>query len=303
MDEWSGYYERLFNFREIRYFDLEGQVTGIKSRAMTSPCGKIRIPINEEGQEKAGQIQEYLDRYHGEGVQHIAMGSTDLYRTVDSLTRGRRQAARRRPPRTTKASTSGCPGHGEPLAELKRRNILIDGDAGTRAAADLLREPVRAGVLRVHPAQGQRGIRRRQLQGAVRIDGAGPDPARRGEGAECACAMRSGPITAGPAGPTRQQLPAKCQAAGATEDSVALVNVGWAMASAGQYDKGTALMEQGIQKGGITRLEEARLHLAIAYLAAGQKAKAIAAFKSVQGGDATADLARLWLIHAQRSSG
>ena len=108
MDEWSGYYERLFNFREIRYFDLEGQVTGIKSRAMTSPCGKIRIPINEEGQEKAGQIQEYLDRYHGEGVQHIAMGSTDLYKTVDSLTR-RASSCSRRPKRTTKASTSGCP--------------------------------------------------------------------------------------------------------------------------------------------------------------------------------------------------
>ena len=130
MDEWSGYYERLFNFREIRYFDLEGQVTGIKSRAMTSPCGKIRIPINEEGQEKAGQIQEYLDRYHGEGVQHIAMGSTDLYKTVDSLDCRGRQAARRRPKRITRAWTSAMPGHGEPLAELKRRNILIDGDAG-----------------------------------------------------------------------------------------------------------------------------------------------------------------------------
>jgi tetratricopeptide (TPR) repeat protein len=91
-------------------------------------------------------------------------------------------------------------------------------------------------------------------------------------------------------------------AANAT-DGNALVNVGYAMVSAGQLDKGIALMEQGIQKGGITRLEEARLHLAIAYLAAGQKAKAIAAFKSVQGGDATADLARLWLIHAQRASG
>ncbi|OYY51613.1 MAG: 4-hydroxyphenylpyruvate dioxygenase, partial [Polaromonas sp. 39-63-203] len=63
MDEWAGFYERLFNFREIRYFDIEGQVTGVKSKAMTSPCGKIRIPINEEGNEKAGQIQEYLDRY------------------------------------------------------------------------------------------------------------------------------------------------------------------------------------------------------------------------------------------------
>ncbi len=74
------------------------------------------------------------------------------------------------------------------------------------------------------------------------------------------------------------------------------------MASAGQVEKGLALMEQGIQKGGMSRPDEARLHLAIAYLAAGQKAKAIQAFKTVQG-DGTADLARLWLIHAQRSSG
>ncbi|TNF58014.1 MAG: 4-hydroxyphenylpyruvate dioxygenase, partial [Burkholderiales bacterium] len=73
MAEWADFYERIFNFREIRYFDLEGQQTGIKSKAMTSPCGKIRIPINEEGNDKAGQIQEYLDRYHGEGIQHIAL--------------------------------------------------------------------------------------------------------------------------------------------------------------------------------------------------------------------------------------
>jgi tetratricopeptide (TPR) repeat protein len=91
--------------------------------------------------------------------------------------------------------------------------------------------------------------------------------------------------------------------AAAAKDGNALLSVGYAMVSAGQFDKGIALMEQGLQKGDISRPEEARLHLAIAYLAAGQKAKAIAAFKSVQGGDATADLARLWLIHAQRSSG
>jgi 4-hydroxyphenylpyruvate dioxygenase len=129
MDEWSGYYERLFNFREIRYFDLEGQVTGIKSRAMTSPCGKIRIPINEEGQEKAGQIQEYLDRYHGEGVQHIAMGSANLYRTVDMLTAaGVKLLAT--PDTYYERVDQRIPGHGEPLAELRRRSILIDGDAG-----------------------------------------------------------------------------------------------------------------------------------------------------------------------------
>ena len=85
MKEWSDFYERLFNFREVRYFDIEGQATGVKSKAMTSPCGMIRIPINEEGNDKAGQIQEYLDRYHGEGIQHIAMGSNNLYETVDAL--------------------------------------------------------------------------------------------------------------------------------------------------------------------------------------------------------------------------
>jgi hypothetical protein len=91
--------------------------------------------------------------------------------------------------------------------------------------------------------------------------------------------------------------------AAAAKDGSGLLSTGYAMVCAGQFDKGLALMEQGIQKGGIGRPDEAKLHLAIAYLAAGQKAKAIMAFKSLQGGDATADLARLWLIHAQRSSG
>src|SRR5690606_4428292 len=85
MDEWAQFYERLFNFREIRYFDIEGQVTGVKSRAMTSPCGGIRIPINEEGTAEKGQIQEYLDTYKGEGIQHIALSSRDIYRTVAQI--------------------------------------------------------------------------------------------------------------------------------------------------------------------------------------------------------------------------
>jgi Tfp pilus assembly protein PilF len=93
------------------------------------------------------------------------------------------------------------------------------------------------------------------------------------------------------------------KAAAAAKDGSGLLSVGYAMVCAGHFDQGIALMEQGIQKGGITRPDEAKLHLAIAYLAAGQKANAITAFKSVQGGDPTGDLARLWLIHAQRSSG
>jgi 4-hydroxyphenylpyruvate dioxygenase len=129
MKEWAEFYERLFDFRELRYFDIEGQVTGVKSKAMTSPCGKIRIPINEEGTETAGQIQEYLDRYRGEGIQHIALGSTDLYRTVDALRAG---GVKLLDTNDTyyELIDQRIPGHGESVAELKRRKILIDGKAG-----------------------------------------------------------------------------------------------------------------------------------------------------------------------------
>ena len=129
MAEWAGFYERLFNFREVRYFDIEGQATGVKSKAMTSPCGKIRIPINEEGNEKAGQIQEYLDRYQGEGIQHIALGSDNLLDTVDSL-----QMAGMKLLNTGETYyellDQRIPGHGEDVAALQARSILVDGKAG-----------------------------------------------------------------------------------------------------------------------------------------------------------------------------
>src|SRR6476620_7343690 len=129
MAEWSDFYERLFNFREIRYFDIEGQVTGVKSKAMTSPCGKIRIPINEEGNEKAGQIQEYLDSYHGEGIQHIAMGSRDLAHSVDAL---RASGVKLLDTIDTyyELIDKRIPGHGESVADLKKRKILVDGEKG-----------------------------------------------------------------------------------------------------------------------------------------------------------------------------
>ena len=129
MGEWSEFYERLFNFREIRYFDIEGQTTGVKSKAMTSPCGKIRIPINEEGNEKSGQIQEYLDRYHGEGIQHIALGSTNLYDTVDAL-----QMSGVKLLSTSETYyellPKRIPGLAESIADLQPRNILVDGNPG-----------------------------------------------------------------------------------------------------------------------------------------------------------------------------
>ncbi len=129
MNEWASFYERLFNFREVRYFDIEGQVTGVKSKAMTSPCGKIRIPINEEGNEKAGQIQEYLDKYQGEGIQHIAMGSSDLFKTVDAL-RGRGVKLLDTVDTYYELVDARIPGHGESVAELQKRKILLDGKKG-----------------------------------------------------------------------------------------------------------------------------------------------------------------------------
>ncbi len=126
MNVWTGFYQKLFNFREIRYFDIEGKHTGLFSRAMTSPCGKIRIPINESQDDKS-QIEEYLREYHGEGIQHIALATDDIYRTVDVL-RGHGIAFQDTPDTYYEGIAARVPGHGEPLEELRRRRILIDGN-------------------------------------------------------------------------------------------------------------------------------------------------------------------------------
>jgi 4-hydroxyphenylpyruvate dioxygenase len=126
MDFWAQFYERLFNFREIRYFDIEGKLTGLKSRAMTSPDGKIRIPINESADDKS-QIEEYLREYKGEGIQHIAMSTNDIYETVRRL-RANGVALMDAPPATYyEMLESRLPGHGEDIARLKELGILIDG--------------------------------------------------------------------------------------------------------------------------------------------------------------------------------
>ncbi|MCW5731386.1 MAG: 4-hydroxyphenylpyruvate dioxygenase [Alphaproteobacteria bacterium] len=125
MAEWAEFYERLFNFREIKYFDIEGKLTGLKSKAMTSPCGKIRIPINESSDDKS-QIAEYLQAYHGEGIQHVALGSDDIYATVEGM-RTRDIPFQTSPDTYYEAVDARVPGHGEPLARLKALNILVDG--------------------------------------------------------------------------------------------------------------------------------------------------------------------------------
>jgi 4-hydroxyphenylpyruvate dioxygenase len=125
MDEWAGFYERLFNFREVRYFDIEGQLTGLKSKAMTSPCGKIRIPINESSDDKS-QIQEYLVAYHGEGIQHVALGTQDIYATVENL-RATQVAFQNTPETYYDLLSTRLPGHKEDIVRLRSNNILLDG--------------------------------------------------------------------------------------------------------------------------------------------------------------------------------
>ncbi len=178
---WGSFYERIFNFREIRYFDIKGEYTGLTSRAMTAPDGMIRIPLNEEsGKGGTGQIEEFLMKFNGEGIQHIALLTDDLMASVDSLQMAGVPLMTAPNDIYYEMLEERLPGHGEPVAQLKARGILLDGSTqgGEKktAAADFFGDAARAGVLRVHPAKARRRLRRRQLQGAVREPGARPDP-------------------------------------------------------------------------------------------------------------------------------
>jgi 4-hydroxyphenylpyruvate dioxygenase len=126
MDYWATYYEELFNFQEIRYFDIKGEHTGLRSRAMTAPDGKIRIPLNEEAG-GSGQIEEYLLQYNGEGIQHIAFACRDLPACWDRL-KARGVPFMTPPPDTYyEMLAERLPDHGEPVDALKSRGILLDG--------------------------------------------------------------------------------------------------------------------------------------------------------------------------------
>lgn len=125
MDTWAKFYEKLFNFKEIRYFDIEGKLTGLLSRAMTSPCGKIRIPINE-GTDDKSQIEEYLREFRGEGIQHIALGSTDIYASVAELKKSSIDFLDV-PDTYYDLLDKRVPDHNERLQELKKLRILVDG--------------------------------------------------------------------------------------------------------------------------------------------------------------------------------
>lgn len=130
MDTWAGFYEKLFNFREIRYFDIKGRKTGLVSRAMTSPDGNVRIPINESTDDKS-QIAEYLREYRGEGIQHVALSTRDVYGTVEAL-RGRGLPFLDTPDTYYEMVETRIPGHGEDLERMRRDRILIDADPETR---------------------------------------------------------------------------------------------------------------------------------------------------------------------------
>jgi 4-hydroxyphenylpyruvate dioxygenase len=136
MKEWAEFYERLFNFREVRYFDIEGKLTGLKSKAMTSPCGKIRIPINESSDDKS-QIAEYLDLYHGEGIQHVALSTGDIYATVEAM-QASAVAFQDTIDTYFDLVDKRLPGHGESLEALRRLRILIDGATHQGAPNELL---------------------------------------------------------------------------------------------------------------------------------------------------------------------
>jgi 4-hydroxyphenylpyruvate dioxygenase len=127
MAYWAGFYERIFSFRELRYFDIKGEYTGLTSRAMTAPDGKIRIPLNEEASKATGQIEEFLMKFNGEGIQHIALLTDDLFASVDSL-RSAGVPLMAAPPATYyEMLDERLPGHGQNPSELQSRGILLDG--------------------------------------------------------------------------------------------------------------------------------------------------------------------------------
>lgn len=127
MDTWYRFYAETFNFREIRFFDIEGKLTGLTSRALTSPCGKIRIPINESSDDKS-QIEEYLQQYKGEGIQHIAVGCDNIYQSTDQIAKRGLEFMPGPPDTYYQRSRERVNGHNEPIDQMQKHGILIDGE-------------------------------------------------------------------------------------------------------------------------------------------------------------------------------
>ncbi len=127
MDTWYKFYADIFNFREIRYFNISGKLTGLTSRALTSPCRKIRIPINESADDKS-QIAEYLNQYRGEGIQHVAIGTDDIYASADAIAARGLEFMPGPPDIYYERSYARVNGHNEPIERMRKHGILIDGE-------------------------------------------------------------------------------------------------------------------------------------------------------------------------------
>ncbi|MBV8474843.1 MAG: 4-hydroxyphenylpyruvate dioxygenase, partial [Hyphomicrobiales bacterium] len=134
MDTWYRFYADIFNFREIRFFNISGKLTGLTSRALTSPCGKIRIPINESADDKS-QITEYLNQYRGEGIQHVAIGTDDIYASADAIAARGLEFMPGPPDIYYERSYARVNGHTEPLDRLRKHGILIDGEGVVEGGA------------------------------------------------------------------------------------------------------------------------------------------------------------------------
>jgi 4-hydroxyphenylpyruvate dioxygenase len=130
MEKWADYYERLFGFREIRYFDIKGAKTGLVSKAMTAPDGIVRIPLNQSSDPKS-QINEYLDQYHGEGIQHIACFTDNIYDTIEAM-RAQGMTFLHTPDTYYDVVDERVPNHGEDVPRMRKNKILIDADAETK---------------------------------------------------------------------------------------------------------------------------------------------------------------------------
>jgi 4-hydroxyphenylpyruvate dioxygenase len=134
MDYFQDFYHRVFNFHEHQYFDITGEYTGLTSRALASPCGKIRIPINEskteDGSDQVDQIQEFIQQYRGEGIQHVALRTDDILATWDRLHANGVKFMTPPPETYYEMLEERVPGHGANVAEIKKRGILLDGAKG-----------------------------------------------------------------------------------------------------------------------------------------------------------------------------
>lgn len=127
MDTWWDFYRELFNFKQIHFFNIDGRITGLMSRAITSPCGKIRIPLNES-KDDTSQIEEYLKKYKGEGIQHIAVGTDAIYEATDKLAENGLRFMPGPPETYYDMSVQRVTGHDEPIDRMRRHGILIDGE-------------------------------------------------------------------------------------------------------------------------------------------------------------------------------